>query len=180
MYLDGCQWIINAQMFIKCNFIYVDNFPPKTSSVCMCELRGCVRSCALSFHSHTLVFAPSALFIIFIILICLSTFTAFRYSINNNSVNLFFPPQQLSRCVHFSCATKSVCFAAVVVAAVAAAAAATMMVYVWPINNTRINIEWRLKLDWTQCRVASEKEHKHTNTHTPRKRVFTHKQKQWQ
>lgn len=100
---------------------------------------------------------------------------AFRYSINNNSVNLFFPPQRLSRCVHFSCATKSVCFAAVVVAA-----AATMMVYVWPINNTRINIEWRLKLDWTQCRVASEKEHKHTNTHTPRKRVFTHKQKQWQ
>lgn len=177
MYLDGCQWIINAQMFIKCNFIYVDNFPPKTSFVCVC-----LWSCALSFHTHALTLAPSALFIA---LFCLSTFTGIPlFNQQYNSVNLFFPPQWLCcRCVGtffvwykiIPVRYNGVMAAAMVVVAVAAA---TMMVYVWPINNTRINIECRLKLDWTQ-RVASEKE-THTHKHTPRKRVFTHKQKQWQ
>lgn len=48
---------------------------------------------------------------------------------------------------------------------VAAAAATTaMMVCVRPINNTRINIECRLKLDRTQCGVASEKKRKEEQT----------------
>lgn len=144
-------------MFIKCNFIYVNNFSPENL---FCD-RARYHFILTHLHLHSLL--PPTLSLSFV---C-QRLRAFRYSINNNSVNLFFPPQRL--CVYFFRVVQNR-FISLHSGVMVVAAATMMMVYVWPINNTRINIEWRLKLDWTQRRVTE------TETHTGTKKASIYTQ----